>query len=651
MPHVFISHHSADKAQVRRLVRALSLAGIQVWVDYAQLRPDSRWKVEIPQALTDSVFVLACVGAHGVGPWHLRELELAQGLGVDIRVVCLPGWTEEKGRLGFDDVTAYDLREDPASRGWGLGLESLVLLLGRPMSGGATPTSAMPTGPDPGASHAPEGHFDGCPHPGSTAMYDVRDEGWFFGREHATTKILALLREHRWLWLVGNSGSGKSSIARAGVMAHWKRSTHGRGLTTSFTASNDGVKDLVGALKRICDLPPGTAVQSDSSQLLRDKFGEETAEAQVLIVVDQAERIFARSGLRGSNERMVAELRDLLDDAELPARVHVLAVLRAEYGANVTANSTLPWGARYSLPAMTASELRDAITLPLRNAGGGMDPSLADALVRELVEQPEHGLAMMQQLVRRAWIDTDAPAKTITLTTLQTPWLRRALAGWLGNERDEADPRDTGRYDALAELEADEHRLDALVMALVEVDDLRQPRPRFLPRNGEIVDLQEDAQLLLDLGMLVRARIVFTTAADPSPRDGEQPQAGWCLVHALILKEWRALADAIQGRCREALCNRGIIEFKERHGMTPQTASLLRAVAGLDVTEQGEPDELALLSSSAQLDRPGVALDLVMRKAQLVEEHRARRSKRAARSAWRTLIAIVLMIAMSLILS
>src|SRR6185436_4622251 len=49
--------------------------------------------------------------------------------------------------------------------------------------------------------------------------FDVEDAPLFFGREALTEELLAKLGHSRFVSIVGPSGSGKSSLARAGVMA------------------------------------------------------------------------------------------------------------------------------------------------------------------------------------------------------------------------------------------------------------------------------------------------------------------------------------------------------------------------------------------------------------------------------------------------
>ena len=61
-----------------------------------------------------------------------------------------------------------------------------------------------------------------CPYPGLVA-YDIRDAGSFFGREADIAACLAQLDAAGVLAIVGASGSGKSSLARAGVAAALER--------------------------------------------------------------------------------------------------------------------------------------------------------------------------------------------------------------------------------------------------------------------------------------------------------------------------------------------------------------------------------------------------------------------------------------------
>ncbi len=49
-------------------------------------------------------------------------------------------------------------------------------------------------------------------------FFDVEDTGLFFGREKLTAQLLERIRSERFLAVVGASGSGKSSLVRAGLV-------------------------------------------------------------------------------------------------------------------------------------------------------------------------------------------------------------------------------------------------------------------------------------------------------------------------------------------------------------------------------------------------------------------------------------------------
>jgi len=55
-------------------------------------------------------------------------------------------------------------------------------------------------------------------------FFDEGDSDWFFGREEVSAKLAGYVRDHRFLAIIGASGSGKSSVVRAGLVPALKRS-------------------------------------------------------------------------------------------------------------------------------------------------------------------------------------------------------------------------------------------------------------------------------------------------------------------------------------------------------------------------------------------------------------------------------------------
>jgi hypothetical protein len=225
---------------------------------------------------------------------------------------------------GLDDKIADGLHED-----WDGGIAILARALGT-----RAPVDERP--------EVPGGPFDGSPYPGIDRGFGPEHAAWFFGREAETAAVVQALRQHRWVWLIGNSGSGKSSVARGGVMSWWPRAEDGKaetGVATVFEPTEKATEDLAGALDRACqaagkyavDLQKLAADPAGWSVELRARFGGEQVRTPLLVVIDQAEQIFAERGLRGTCAAMLSTLWALATDDGLPTRVHVLVVLRADW--------------------------------------------------------------------------------------------------------------------------------------------------------------------------------------------------------------------------------------------------------------------------------------------------------------------------------
>lgn len=60
MSHVFISYVRDNVTQVEKLLKALTEAGIEVWIDRDHIKPGTRWQTAIKEAIADGAFFLAC---------------------------------------------------------------------------------------------------------------------------------------------------------------------------------------------------------------------------------------------------------------------------------------------------------------------------------------------------------------------------------------------------------------------------------------------------------------------------------------------------------------------------------------------------------------------------------------------------------------
>lgn len=185
-----------------------------------------------------------------------------------------------------------------------------------------------------------------CPYLGLVG-YDIADAETFFGREWEVADCVSRLMNTGALAVVGPSGSGKSSLVRAGVGAALAR---------------DGCRPVV--------MTPGPHPMVTIADL--DTVG-------VALIVDQFEEVFTNCPGPDERARFCAEL------AARAQWCRVVISLRADHLGDLAAYADLARLVErglYLLGPMDADALRAAITGPADRAGVLLESGLVDLLVR-----------------------------------------------------------------------------------------------------------------------------------------------------------------------------------------------------------------------------------------------------------------------------
>ena len=205
---IFLSHNSRDKAPVERIAERLKRAGIEPWLDKWSLTPGGDWQRELGDGLEASRACAVFIGPHDAGAWEIQEAGLAvdraaKDHGFRVFPVLLPGVPEP-----FDpNLLPHFLR----SRTWvdfrsghenGRALQDLIHAI-----------KGIPFGPDVPI----EPRDDVCPYRGLRA-FEPDDAEFFFGRDRDVQRLIEKLKAGRFLAVLGPSGSGKSSLVRAGLL-------------------------------------------------------------------------------------------------------------------------------------------------------------------------------------------------------------------------------------------------------------------------------------------------------------------------------------------------------------------------------------------------------------------------------------------------
>lgn len=255
--------------------------------------------------------------------------------------------------------------------------------------------------------------------------FEPEEDHLFFGREKEIDELLRRLRFHRFVSVVGTSGSGKSSLVRSGLIpalqsglmakagSSWRVSVVRPGVNpiTNLAVSLNA-PDVLGAEDRSS---PGHILLE--ATLRRSALGlvEACRRAQIapddnlLVVVDQFEELFRfRQNCQNENlgDEAVAFVKLILEATqqnELP--IYVVLTMRSDFIGDCTEYPGLPEAVNagmYLVSRMTREEVRSAITGPVAVAGGQIAPRLVLRLLNDLGSDQDR-LPVLQHALMRTW--------------------------------------------------------------------------------------------------------------------------------------------------------------------------------------------------------------------------------------------------------
>ncbi len=230
--------------------------------------------------------------------------------------------------------------------------------------------------------------------------FDEADARDFHGRARLVDEIAARLRldgpAGRFVLLVGPSGSGKSSVVRAGLVPALRRGLVERSdewFHTTMTPGTHPFEELEAALLRVAVNPPSSLLdqlRSDERGLLRAsmRIVPDTT-SEVMIVIDQFEELYTLcedDGLRG-------RFLDALAAAatEPTSRVRIVATLRADFYDRPLERAGFAGLVRdhtIAVAPLAPDELEHAIVDPAASVGCHFEPGLVAAMVAEVGDQP-----------------------------------------------------------------------------------------------------------------------------------------------------------------------------------------------------------------------------------------------------------------------
>jgi len=404
--------------------------------------------------------------------------------------------------------------------------------------------------------------------------FEAGDAGLFFGRERLVAQLVARLVTARFLAVLGASGSGKSSLVRAGLLPTLAAGALPGSDTWVPLVLAPGPEPLAALADRLAPLLPGTdpaalvarleAGPGILDQLAAEALAGRPATARLLLVVDQFEEVFTAC----RDDQVRRAFVDLLVTAagSRDGRCVVAMALRADFYGRCATHPELAAelaDSQLLVGPMTDQELRRAVLEPARRVGCVVEPGLPETILEDVAAEPG-ALPLVSTALLETW--ERRRGRSLTLSAYaETGGVRGAVARLADGVYDGFDP-------------AEQATARAAFLRLTEpgegADDLR--------RRARREELGDDPVTERVLGVLVARRLVI---ADEGTVE---------VAHEALLREWprlRAwLEEDREGRRLHRHLGEATADWEAHNHDPEQLYRGARLAAALDWAKAHTPD-------------------------------------------------------------
>jgi hypothetical protein len=251
-----------------------------------------------------------------------------------------------------------------------------------------------------------------CPYRGLQAFEQDHAE-FFFGREADVQRLLEHLKRSRFLAIVAPSGSGKSSVVRAGLLPALRRGALPDSETWRSYLLTPGPEPLTALAAQLLQVPRTDSVPRTLARLTRDKrtlhlavslaVARQPRVQRLVWVVDQFEEMFTQCTDEEQRAQFVA---NLLYAATVPqGRNIVVLMMRADFYARCATYPGL--AARISAHQHLLGPLdyvgrRQAIVGPAERVGLEFESGLVDTIVADVAGEPG-ALPLLEHALMELW--------------------------------------------------------------------------------------------------------------------------------------------------------------------------------------------------------------------------------------------------------
>jgi WD40 repeat protein len=513
---LFLSHAGADAEAAQALAERIESTpealerGLKVWFDKKDLKAGQDWQTQLEHILErDSTAFAVYVGSRGIINWVESEIRVALS-----RARSQPDYPFipilSKQCSGSDALPAFarqyqgvkDVENNPE--------ELAKLIRAATRKQGRAPVRLI------------DEPFIGL------RAFEEKDTHLFFGRDADADELVERLRRSRLLMVVGDSGSGKSSLVKAGLVPRYRGgllSAHQdpqsaaivwhvietRPRSNPFDSLADSVALAARAIGRSQD-----DIRT-LRQMVRDGKPREVADAlqdgapkgaKILVVVDQFEELFTLSDKVFCSPYIEALIYLAKHDSPAEFRI-VLTMRRDYYNLCHEYSEFYAWledrerSAKFAVRRMSDEQLRSCIEKPITLTDVGDTGVFVKRVLEDVGDQPGE-LALLEIALTESWRRRGQHSGDM----LQAYVSIGGTAGALANVADEV-------FDKLDDV--DQALAEASLIRLVRLGETGGTTRRVATRD----EFSEDAWLVLqklarqDYGRLIHIGGVFLGGQAP----------------------------------------------------------------------------------------------------------------------------------------
>ncbi|MEL6400996.1 MAG: pentapeptide repeat-containing protein, partial [Cyanobacteria bacterium J06626_4] len=370
-----------------------------------------------------------------------------------------------------------------------------------------------------------------CPYKG-LSYFDCNDHDYqyFYGREALTQTLLEKVEQENFLAIVGASGSGKSSVLRAGLLQQFKD----RGdseirllVPGEQPLQNLGLAFVDETLER---LERAHQLQTVDELMRKGATGlaslvRTSPQNRVVLVVDQFEEAFTLCHDPTERQTFFATLLGALAATD---RLRLILAMRSDFvgkcfEADYSGLATQVKTHLEPVLPMSPAELTQAITAPARQVGISLEPGLVEALLKD-VDPTSGSLPLLQYTLTELW--QRQQDHQLKLSTYMQ------LGGVTGTLQQRADTI----YAALTPDQ--QHTARHIFLSLTQLGEGAEDTRRRITQDSLISAQHPEAQVVAVVKRLADANLVVT---DERTLEGGERRAIVDVAHEALIRNWPQL--------------------------------------------------------------------------------------------------------------